>query len=161
MEKVKSWIKIGTVLNGCAAAAGAWVAAVETALTIWGILYARKPIANDYMALGAIIAKGLAMLFLALAPFMAALAVTVFALSLLSYLLGKASLKKHQSLPYSRKDLKNTAGRMLCNGLMAFGCCLMLCLIGFRSFLLIGMLSGQIVICVLQAREICEIRKMP
>lgn len=84
-----------------------------------------------------------------------------FALSLISCFLGKVSLKKHQNLPYSRADLRNTTGRILCNGILTLGFILMLLFLKFRSFLMIVIVLDQLVICALQVREIHEIRKLP
>lgn len=99
--------------------------------------------------------------FSALAPFIAVMAGVVFALSLISCFLGKVSLKKHQNLPYSRGDLRNTTGRILCNGILTLGFILMLLFLKFRSFLMIVIVLDQLVICALQVREIHEIRKLP
>lgn len=75
--------------------------------------------------------------------------------------LGKVSLKKHQNLPYSRGNLRNTTGRILCNGILTLGFILMLLFLKFRSFLMIVIVLDQLVICALQVREIHEIRKLP
>lgn len=71
------------------------------------------------------------------------------------------SLKKHQNLPYSRGNLRNTTGRILCNGILTLGFILMLLFLKFRSFLMIVIVLDQLVICALQVREIHEIRKLP
>ncbi len=118
------------------------------------------PVPNDYMAFIPIILRALGGVFSVLAPFIAGMAGVVFVLSLISCLLGKASLKKHQNLPYSRDDLKNTTGRILCNGIMALGYLLILFFLHFRSFLVLGIVVDQLVICTLQVMEIREIRRL-
>lgn len=161
MENIRSWMRIEIILNGLMAVLSALIAAVELALGIWGARYARASISNDYMAFIPIILRALGGVFSALAPFIAGMAGIVFALSLISCLLGRASLNKHQDLPYSREDLKNTTGRILCNGTLALGCLLMLFFLKFRSFLVITIVFVQLVTCALQIRETREIRKLP
>jgi hypothetical protein len=158
--KIKNWIRIGTILNGFTAAFSALIAAGEIVLALWAAHYIRIPVPNDDMAFIPIILRALGVVFSALAPLIAGMAGLVFALSLISCLLGSASLKKHQDLPYSRDDLKNTAGRILCNGIMALGYLLMLFFLRFRSFLTLAIVFDQLVICTLQVMEIREIRSL-
>jgi hypothetical protein len=140
---------------------GALIAAGVSALGIWGARYARTSVPNVDMVLIPILMQAPGAVFSALAPFIAVMAGVVFALSLISCFLGKVSLKKHQNLPYSRGDLKNTTGRILCNGILTLGFILMLLFLKFRSFLMIVIVLDQLVICALQVREIHEIRKLP
>ncbi|SEA21749.1 hypothetical protein SAMN02745687_02178 [Lachnospiraceae bacterium NK3A20] len=160
MAKIKNWIRIGTILNGFLAVFSAFIAFGVIVLALWGAHYIRMPVPNDYMAFIPIILRALGGVFSVLAPFIAGMAGVVFALSLISCLLGKASLKKHQNLPYSRDDLKNTTGRILCNGIMALGYLLILFFLRFRSFLVLGIVVDQLVICTLQVMEIREIRRL-
>lgn len=161
MAKVRNWIWIGTIFNGFIAVFGALIAAGVSAFGIWGARYARTSVPNDDMALIPILMQALGAVFSALAPFIAVMAGVVFALSLISCFLGKVSLKKHQNLPYSRGNLRNTTGRILCNGILTLGFILMLLFLKFRSFLMIVIVLDQLVICALQVREIHEIRKLP
>jgi hypothetical protein len=99
MAKIKNWIRIGTILNGVIAVFSALIAAGEIVLAIWGAQYARTSIPNDDMAFIPIIMRALEVVFSALAPLIAGMAGVVFVLSLIAWLLGRASLKNIRTCP--------------------------------------------------------------
>jgi hypothetical protein len=159
LNQIKTWIQIGTILNACMMAASALIAAFSLALVIAGILTAKAPASYDYMSLISIIVRALLAVFAALAPFMAGLAGAVFLLSFFSFHLGRTSLNLHRNRPYEKADLGNTAVRISCNGLLFLAFLFMLIVQKFQSPLMICIVIIQLIICILQIKEIRAVNR--